>query len=143
MAGCRTLSRAASLTACSAALLAGCGGGGPKLDRDAAAPLIALAQRVPGESACAQARDIRSLRRRAIALVNARRVPAELQEPLMSGVAALAEQMPVCLPKVPAAAPAPPAARPSPGPSPAPAPRGEKKRHEKHGHGHGKGKGPK
>jgi hypothetical protein len=129
------LSRAAWLTACSAALLAGCGGGGPKLDRADAASLIALAHRVPEEGACAQARDIKALRRRAIALVNARRVPAALQEPLLSGVAALAEQTPVCLPKVPASSQAPP---PAPAPSPGKA-RG-KEQHRGHGHGHGKGK---
>jgi hypothetical protein len=129
------LSRAAWLTACSAALLAGCGGGGPKLHRADAASLIALAHRVPGEGACAQARDIKALRQRAIALVNAQRVPAALQEPLLSGVAALAEQTPVCLPKVPASSPTPP-------PSPAPSPGKEtgKEKHRGHGHGHGKGK---
>lgn len=129
--GCRTLSRAAWLTACSAVLLAGCGGGGPALDRRDAASLIALAHRVPGEGACAQSRDIRVLRQRAIALVNAGRVPAELQEPLMSGVSALAEQMPICLPTVPASTPSPPS-------SPSPHARG--KGQEKHGHGHGHGK---
>ncbi len=136
--GCRTLSRAAWLTACSAALLAGCGGGGsPTLARADAAPLIALAHRVPGEDSCAQARDIRSLRSRAIALVNAGRVPGELQEPLMSGVAALAEQMPVCLPEVPASSPSPP-------PSPlVPAPDRSGRHEGKHGHGRGHGKGKK
>ena len=135
--GFRMLSRAAWLTACSAALLAGCGGGTPKLHRADGVSLAALAHRVPGEGACAQARDIRALRRRAIALVNAGRVPAELQEPLMSGVAALADQMPVCLRKVPASAPAPPP------PTPAPSARGGRRHgpgrgHGKH-HGHGKG----
>ena len=134
--GYRTLSRPAWLTACSAGLLAGCGGRTPRLERSDAAPLVALAHRVPGEAACAQARDIRTLRRRAIALVNAGRVPAELQEPLMSGVAALAEQTPVCLPKVPASSPSP-----QPPPAPGPAPPGKEKAKEKHGHGHGKGKG--
>jgi hypothetical protein len=134
---CRTLSRAAWLTACSAALLAGCGGGTPTLARTDAASLIELAHRVPGEDACAQARDIRSLRSRAIALVNAGRVPEELQEPLMSGVAALAERMPVCLPKVPASSVSPPPAPPAP---PSPAPHGKRKHEHKHGHGHGKGK---
>jgi hypothetical protein len=133
------LSRAASLTACSAALLAGCGGDTPKLRRADGASLAVLAHRVPGESACAQARDIRALHRRAIALVNAGRVPAALQEPLMSGVAALSDQIPVCLPKVPASAPAPP-------PAPAPGEGRAGRRGPAHGHGkhdehrHGKGK---
>jgi hypothetical protein len=135
-AGCRTLSRAVWLTACSAALLAGCGGEGPKLAGADAAPLVALAHRVPRDSPCAQARDIRTLQRRATALVNARRVPVELQEPLMSGVAALAEQAPVCLPKVPASAPTPPAS-----PSPA-ASGGKRSGARKHGHDQGHGHRP-
>ena len=49
-----------------------------------------------GHGACAQARDIRRLRSRTTALINAHRVPAALQEPLSSGVNALIE--PVCLP---------------------------------------------
>jgi hypothetical protein len=88
-------------------LLSGCGGEEPHLSRTDAAPLIALARRMPGEAACAQARDIRSLQRRAVALVNARRVPLRLQDPLMSGVNALAELAPVCLDPVQAAAPSP------------------------------------
>jgi hypothetical protein len=63
--------------------------------------------------------------------VNARRIPAGLQDPLMSGVNALHEQTPVCLPPVQAATPPPTPTeetRGSHGP--------EKK---KHGHGHGKG----
>ena len=137
--GCRTLSRAAWLTACSAALLAGCGGDGPRLDRSDAASLIALAHRVPREEACAQARDIRALQARAVRLVNDGRVPAALQESLLSGVAALAEQAPVCLPKVPASTPPPP---PSASPAPSSAPGGKDGKHggKKHGQGHGKGK---
>ena len=139
--GFRTLSRAVSLTACSALLLAGCGGSGtPKLDRSDAAGLIALAHRVASEDACGQARDIPLLRRRAIALVNAGRVPDELQEPLMSGVAALAEQTPVCLPKVTASSPAPPPPT-SPAPPSAPNRKGHERpaprRHHEHGHDHG------
>jgi hypothetical protein len=99
--------------------------------RTDAAPLIALAHRIPGEGPCAQARDIRALQAKAIVLVNARRIPAGLQDPLMSGVNALHEQTPVCLPPVQAATPPPTTTeetRGSHGP--------EKK---KHGHGHGKG----
>jgi hypothetical protein len=123
----RRLSRAAWLTACSA-LLAGCGAGaGPKLSHADGAQLIALAHRIGGEGACAQARDIPRLQRRAIALVNAGHVESDLQEPLMSAVAALAAERPLCLPSVPAATttPAqPPPAPPKPG---------------HHGHHHGKG----
>ena len=121
-------------------LLAGCGGGAPKLASGDAGRLIALAQRVPGEGACAQARDIRALRRRAIQLVNAGRVPAALQEPLMSGVTALAAQTPVCLPEVPASATTPPSPRPAPTP-PGPRDRGKGKHDHGHDHGHDGGKG--
>jgi hypothetical protein len=80
-------------------LLAGCGSsGGPHLAHRDAAPLIALADRISREAPCAQARDIRALRAHTIALVNAHRVPAALQETLTSGVNALVE--PVCLPTV-------------------------------------------
>jgi hypothetical protein len=129
-------------------LLAGCGGSRPRLERPDAASLIALAHRIPGENACAQARDIRALHRRAIDLVNAGRIPSELQEPLLSGAAALAEQTPVCLAAVPASAP------PAPAPSPTrPTSRRHPQRGKEHpkpprghggGHGHddrhGKGK---
>jgi hypothetical protein len=118
-------SRAAWLTACSAAVLAGaagCGGSGaPRLQHADAARLTALAHRIAGEGACGQARDIPRLEAEAIAVVNAGRVPAELQEPLMSAVGALREQTPVCLAAVTPSAPAPPPRR--------------------HGHGHGHGNG--
>ena len=87
-------------------MLAGCGGdGGPRLERADAAPLVALAHRIPHEGACAQARDIGALRTRVTALVNAGRVPSELQETLSSGVNALAAQTPTCLPPVQATSP--------------------------------------
>ena len=111
--------------------LAGCGDGGPRLSRVDAGPLIALAHRIPGEAACAQARDIRSLQRRAVALVNARRVPPRLQDSLMSGVNALAELAPVCIAPVQAAAPSPVPHRGAPR-------HGAHKSHPKH-HDHGKG----
>ena len=79
-------------------LLAGCGGGGPHLARRDAAPLIKLADKISHEGPCAQARDIRALRTHTIALVNAHRVQAALQETLTSGVNALVA--PVCLPTV-------------------------------------------
>jgi hypothetical protein len=108
--------------------LAGCGGAaqrtGPHLARADAAPLIALAHRIGHEGACAQARDIRKLTSQAVALVNARKVPAELAETFMSGVNALAEQTPPCLPPVTTTP-----AQKSPKPPPKP-----------HGHDHGHGK---
>jgi hypothetical protein len=89
--------------------VAGCGGSGvPRLDRSDAAPLIALAHRVAREGTCGQARDIPRFQRRVIALVNAGRVPAELQEPLTGAAAALAELRPVCVPGTEAAATDPP-----------------------------------
>jgi hypothetical protein len=105
------------LTACSA-----CGSHPaqpPTLARADAQPLIALAQRIAGENACAQQRDIPLLQHQAIALVNARRVPPELQDTFVSGVNALAADTPPCVPPVPIAIPAPPP------------PHG----HEKHDHG--------
>ncbi|HWJ30926.1 MAG TPA: hypothetical protein VNR59_01185 [Gaiellaceae bacterium] len=114
---------AVSLTACSA-VVAGCGTSAtPALERADGAALIALAHRIAGEGACAQARDIPRLRTQAIALVNAGKVPSELQEPLMSAVAALAAQQPLCLPTVRTTKSPPPATK--------------AKRHGEHGH-HGR-----
>ncbi|MGZ4291097.1 MAG: hypothetical protein ACXVQQ_00725 [Gaiellaceae bacterium] len=127
--------RAVSLTACSAAvaaLVAGCGGhGAPKLAHTDAAELVSLAHRIAGEAPCGQARDIPRLRARAIALVNDGRVPAELQEPLMSAVGALASETPVCLPTVTLAST-------TPTPQPAPHGLGHDKAHRHHDHGHDK-----
>jgi hypothetical protein len=104
--------------------LAGCGAASrPRLEHADAAALIALAGRIASEGACAQANDIPKLHARAVALVNARRVPQALQEPLLSAVNALAAESPVCLPSVPAASTTAPTNTPTP-------PRG-------HGHGHG------
>jgi hypothetical protein len=138
-----------AIAACALLLVAaGCGSGAsrPRLDHADAAALIALSGRIAGEGACAQARDIPKLKTRAFALVNARRVPAELQEPLISGVNALVAEQPVCLPSVPASAttpavtaPAPPAAKPKPHGHP-PHPHHEPHDHDHgpHGHGHGR-----
>jgi hypothetical protein len=109
-------------------LLAGCGGGGPHLARDDAAPLIRLADRISHEAPCAQARDIRALDARRTALVNAHRVPAALQESLSSGVNALVALTPSCLRSVPAATVTPPIAPVGPKPKPKP-------KHDHHGHG--------
>jgi len=85
----RRRSLAVSLTVCSA-LLAGCGSnGGPKLAHADGTSLIAVAHRIATEAAPGRARDIPHLRERAIALVNAGKVPADLQEPLLSAVNAL------------------------------------------------------
>lgn len=82
-------SLAVSLTVCSA-LVAGCGpGGGSKLDHSDGVPLIALAHRIANEGAGVQSRDIPRLRNRAVALVNAGKVPADLQEPFLGKVNAL------------------------------------------------------
>jgi hypothetical protein len=59
-----------------------------------------------------------------VRLVNARRVPEQLQDTLMSGVNALAADAPPCIPTVPVqTTPAPPTPRPSPHPKPHPRPR--------------------
>lgn len=108
----------ALLAATATLLLAGCGGGGPHLARNDAAPLITLADRISREAPCAQARDIRALDARRIALVDAHRIPSALQESLSSGVNALVALTPPCLPSVPATTIVP-----------------------GHGHGHGRGKG--
>jgi hypothetical protein len=84
-----------------AVLLAGCGGGGPHMARADLEPLIRLADRISTEGPCAQARDIRRLSAVRVALVNARRVPRALAESLSSGVNALVDETPPCLPAVP------------------------------------------
>ena len=81
-------SLAVSLTVCSA-LVAGCGSSGPKLDHADGVALISLVHRIVDESAAERARDIPKLRDRTIALINARKVPAKLQEPLLSMVNAV------------------------------------------------------
>lgn len=111
------------LTACSSQQPAG-----PALARTDARPLIALANRIAGESACAQRRDIPQLQQRAVALVNTKRVPPTLQDTLMSGVNALAADMPPCVPAVPVQ---------TPPPAPAPPPHDHGHGHDHHGHGHG------
>jgi len=94
------------------------------LTRADAAPLITLSHRIAGESACAQARDIRALQRSAARLVGAHKVPSALQATFLRGVNALAAQAPPCMPA------APPISKPAPG-------RGHG--HGKHGHGDGGG----
>jgi hypothetical protein len=98
--------------------------------RNDAAPLITLADKIPHEGSCAQARDIRRLSALRITLVQGHKIPSALQEPLSSGVNALVAQTPVCLPPVPAATVTPPAVTIVPE---------QGKKHD-HGH-HGKGKG--
>jgi urease gamma subunit len=85
-------SLAVSLTVCSA-LVAGCGShGGPKLEHEDGVALISLVHRITNEGADGRARDIPELRDRAIALINAKKVPADLQEPLLSMVNAIEVQ---------------------------------------------------
>jgi hypothetical protein len=98
-----------------------------------AAQLVSLAHRIPGEGACAQARDIGLIRDRATALVNARRVPRELLEPLMSAVGALGDEVPLCLPAVTTHATTSVPTTPSPG----------KHHKHQHGHDHDEGRGKK
>ena len=110
--------------------------------RSDAAPLITLSHRISREGVCAQSRDIPELQDRAIALVNAHRVPATVAESLISGVNALAAQTPVCLPAVPATTTTPvstpaPAPRPAPHPHPEPRPPHHEPPHHEHHHGHG------
>jgi hypothetical protein len=121
------------------AALVGCGQtSAPHLQSRDASRLISLTSRIAGENGCAQSHDIPKLRTQAIALVNEHRVPPALQEPLLSGVQALAAQTPVCLPTVPVAKtpPAPPPPAPPPPPKPG---HGHDPGH--HGHRHGD-KGP-
>ncbi len=85
----RRRSLAVSLTVCSA-LVAGCGSDNrPKLAHADGAALIWLVHRIDGEGADGRARDIPRLRDRAIALINTRKVPTDLQEPLLSMVNAV------------------------------------------------------
>lgn len=122
-------------------VLAGCGGGGrsvPLLAHDDAQGLIALTHQIAGESDCARARDIPKLRTRAIALVNAHRVPAALQDTLVSGVNALGALTPVCLPTV-TQQPTTTVSFPPPRVPRKPRGHGHEHGHD-HGHGHDKGK---
>lgn len=81
-----------SLTVCSA-LVAGCGShAGPKLEHADGVALISLAHRIAGEGPGDRGRDIPTLRNRTIALINARKVPPKLQEPLVSMVNAVGVQ---------------------------------------------------
>ncbi len=117
--------------------LAGCGQSSPpRLQSADATRLIALAHRIAGEDACSESRDIPRLRAQAIALVNKRRVPPALQEPLLSGVQALAAETPLCMPSVPVVTNPPPTPKPH-GPPRHPSPPGHGPRHG-HGHGHDK-----
>jgi hypothetical protein len=94
MRACPRRSLAVSLTVCSA-LVAGCGSSsGPKLEHVDGVGLMSLTQRIAGEHGAARTRDIARLEARAVALVNRRRVPDELQEPLLSAVNALGAERP-------------------------------------------------
>jgi hypothetical protein len=80
---------------------AGCGSHTDRLARADVAPLIALAHQIAGESACAQKRDLVTVRARAIALVNRDAVPSDLQEQFLAGVNDLADRTPACEPTTP------------------------------------------
>jgi hypothetical protein len=112
-------------------ILAGCGGNHqPRIAHDDASQLIALTDRIASEGACAQAHDIPDVSSRAIRLVNQGRVPAELQEPLLTGVNALAAHHPRCVEPVQTTAPVVRAPKPEHQPH---------DHHGKHGeHGHDK-----
>jgi hypothetical protein len=75
------------------------------------------------------------VQRNALRLVNAHHVPGALQEPLLSGVNALAAQAPACVPVVPVVVPPPAAAAPPP-PGRA---HGHEHKHGKHGKHGGEG----
>jgi len=94
-------------------VLAGCGESTPKLGHADAAELIRLTNAIAVEGSCAQARDISAVRARAIRLVNQGRVPAALQEPLLSGINDLAAHHPSCEPPA-----LPPSQVPKPGHKP-------------------------
>jgi hypothetical protein len=90
-------------------VLMGCGGNSqPRLAHADAAQLISLTERIPHEDACAQTRDIADVSARAVQLVDRGRVPADLREPLLAGVNALAAHAPSCVQTVPTT-PVPPA----------------------------------
>jgi len=94
--------RSTVLAVAAVAASAGCGGSdGTRLARADAAPLISLSHRIASEDVCAQARDIRTLQRDALRLINQRRVPRGLEETFLSGVSALTAQIPACVPVVP------------------------------------------
>jgi hypothetical protein len=131
------MSKIALLSLC-AVFAAGCGAAAePRLAQPDAAQLISLSQRIAREGACAQKRDIPRLHDRAIALINAGRVPQELQEPLMSGVGALSSQTPVCLANVTPVATSTTPAQPSQGDDADESPPAKPAKPK--GHGHGKG----
>jgi hypothetical protein len=88
----------AVLSSALAVVLTGCGDDPqPRLAHADAAQLIALTDRIPREDACAQTRDIAGVSARAVQLVNSGRVPADLQEPLLAAVNALAAHTPSCV----------------------------------------------
>jgi hypothetical protein len=120
--------RSGLLTASSAVLLAGCGGGDraeppPKPPRIPAAVAARLAAQADGvaalEPGTCEARDAAArLRAQVIASIQRRQIPARYQEPLLSAANSLAERLATCV-------------------SPPPPPRhdhGKHKGKKKHGH---------
>jgi hypothetical protein len=101
--------RLAVLSSALAVVLTGCGDDRqPRLSHADAAQLIALTERIPHEDACAQTHDIAGISARAVQLVDRGRVPADLREPLLAGVNALAARAPSCVRTV-TTTPVPPA----------------------------------
>jgi hypothetical protein len=123
---------------------AGCGGHAsrpePRIARDEAAQLVALARQVERDApadGCAAKDEIAALAAKAHELVAAGRVPLRLRAPLLRGVDGLLADTPACAPPAPAPAPAP-----TPAPVPTPQTGAHGKGHEKHhDHGNGNGKG--
>jgi len=90
-------SQAVWLTVCSVVAVSCGSGGGPKLAHADGVALMSLTHRIAVERGSARAHDVSRLEARAIALVNARRVPKELQEPLLSAVNAIGAGRPQAL----------------------------------------------
>ena len=107
--------RSGLLTASSALVLAGCGGGDhaapppkpPRIPAAVAARLAAQADQVaalaPGTCEARDAAD--RFRTQVIASIRQRRIPARYQEPLLSAANSLAERLSTCVAPLPPAQP--------------------------------------
>jgi hypothetical protein len=134
--------RSGLLTASSALVLAGCGGGDhaappPKPPRIPAAVAARLAAQADGVAALApgtcKARDAADrFRTQVIASIQNRQIPARYQEPLLSAANSLAERLATCV------APLPPARTEPDGEHGKH--KGKKKPHDGHDDGDGKGR---
>ena len=118
-------------------VLAGCGGGGPSIDKATAVKLAREADAVAAAgNACAALPHAHALQRQAIASINTGRIPAVYQEPLQARVNEIAATLELrCLPTPTA----PTAASTVPPPAVVvPQGKGGGKGHDKH-HGDGGG----